>query len=155
MELTALQCLEKSKHILDDVTDRLLTKGYYMPPSYTEWGMSWQDIIIPEVTLRKFARRVAKEAKRPFVQVYRYYEHRRKEDGMHDWGHPIETGIRVEMPKRRYLAPLVNPIILAGFPSMHYSSVWGFYIKDKEFAQQYLEYFATREEFRKALKLPT
>ena len=156
MELTAIQCLQKSKHILDDVTDRLLTKGYYMPPSYTEWGMSWQDIIIPEVTLRKFARRVAKEAKRPFVQVYRYYEYQRTATGIDfDYKNPVEVGIRIEMPKRRYLAPLVNPIILAGFPSMHYSSVWGFRIKDKEFAQQYLEYFATREEFRKALRLPT
>lgn len=149
MELTAIQCLEKSKQILDEVTDRLITKGYYMPPSYTEWGMKWEDVIIPEVTLRKFARRVAKEAKRPFVQVYRWYRY--KNDGT--WKSE-EVGIRLELPKRKYLAPLVNPLELAGFRGGHYIGLWSYIIEDRDFAREYLSYFETREEFRRALKLP-
>lgn len=153
MELTAIQCLEKSKQILDEVTDRLITKGYYMPPSYTEWGMSWKDVIIPEPTLRKFARRVAKEAKRPFVQVYRWYRYKPRITNDEPWV-SVESGIRIEMPKRRYLAPLINPLELAGFSGGGYDTIWCYTIEDQDFAKEYLSYFETREEFRRALKLP-
>ena len=152
MNMTAIQALERSKTILDDVTDRLLTKGYYMPPSYTEWGMDWQDVIIPEVTLRKFARRVAKEAKRPFVQVGKLWGHRMAADGSKFENY--QTGIWIEMPKRNYLAPLIHPVELAGFYQRGFDTLWHFNINDMEFATQYLSFFETREEFRKALKLP-
>lgn len=153
MELTAIQCLEKSKQILDEVTDRLITKGYYMPPSYTEWGMKWEDVIIPEPTLRKFARRVAKEAKRPFVQVYRWYRYKPRISADEPW-ESEEVGIRLELPKRKYLAPLVNPLELAGFRRGRYIGLWSYIIEDRDFAREYLSYFETREEFRRALKLP-
>lgn len=151
MNMAAIQALEKSKSILEDVTDRLLTKGYYMQPSYTDWGMDWQDVIIPEVTLRKFARRVAKEAKRPFVQVGYLWGHKALPDGKY---YNFQKGIWIEMPKRRYLAPLIHPIELAGFTRGPMHTLWHFHIDDLEFANTYLSYFETREDFRKALKLP-
>lgn len=153
MELTAIQALEKSKSILDDITDKLLNKGYYMPPNYSDWGMTWRDEIIPEVTLRKFARRVAKEAGRPFVQVYRQYRYRQRQNETDPWVSE-ECGIRIELPKRKYLAPIVNPLMLAGFNPGYYKGLWSIAVDDTEFAKQYLSYFETREEFRKALKLP-
>lgn len=151
MDLTATQALEKCKTILDDVVDNIINNGYYRAPNYSNWGMSWRDIIIPEVTLRKFARRVAKENKRPFIQVWTQWKYVQGDDGFYTH---VPNGIGIEIPKRKYTAPLIHPLEMAGFEKYHYQSLWQYRIEDMTFAEEYLSYFKTREEFRQALRLP-
>lgn len=145
--------LAKMNHVCERVTETLLTKGYYMAPAAEDWGETWKDITIPEVNMRVFARRVAKEHKRPFVQVG--YLHRYDPETK---THP-RCGIYIEMKKRKHLAPLIHPLTLAGFNETtrwrgHYKTLWNFHISDLDFAEEYLKFFETREDFRKALRLP-
>jgi hypothetical protein len=58
------------------------------------------------------------------------------------------------MPKLKYLSPIINPLELAGFARNPYNSLWSYHVNNNEFAKEYLSFFETREEFRRALKLP-
>lgn len=151
---TSIASLNTAKRVLDEVTNTLIHKGYYMPPDYTD--VPCGQILIPEPTLRKFARLTAKELKRPFVQVKWETRWRGNHDGLY------HRCLVVEAPKRKYTTPLINPLMLVASPdpsadiwwSQGKKSLWYFQIFDLEFANQYLSYFDTREEFRIALKLP-
>lgn len=148
----ALQCLTESKRILDEITDTLITKGYYSPPDYT--GYDYNKILIPEVTLRKFARLASKEAKRPFVQVKWECKWRRHNG--------YTRCLTVEVPKRKYLSVLVNPLMMVAKHEADADiywwgtckSLWYFNIFDLEFAERYRSYFDTDPAFRRAMKLP-
>lgn len=154
MKLTALQALEATKAMIDEVITNLKKRGYYSPPDYMKHGMTWKDEIIPEGALRRLARRVAKDMRRPFVQVYDLYGYAKGDPDDPSTWQTRRDGIRIEMPRRRYLAPLIHPLIVAGYESRGYKTLWNFYITDIEFADAYLAFFETREEFRAALKLP-
>lgn len=145
---TVAQCLERSKLMLDEVSRQILCKGYYRSPNPSEWGMKWNHVIISEVTFRLLARKIAKEAKRPFVHVSTLYKYNPFSN------ETCKNGIRIEMPKLKYLSPIINPLELAGFKRNPYKGLWSYNVDNNEFAKEYLSFFETREEFRHALKLP-
>lgn len=149
----SIASLNTAKRVLEEVTNTLIHKGYYAPPDYT--NVPCGQILIPEPTLRKFARLTAKELKRPFVQVK--WEHRWRSQVL-----GAQKCLIVEAPKRLYTAPLINPLMLVASTDpgsgiywwKNCKSLWYFAIFDLDFANQYLSYFDTRDEFRAALKLP-
>jgi hypothetical protein len=161
-----MSVLEEQKRILDEVADGIITKGYYRVPELLveheneDWRERYKRVIIPAMTVRKFARRVCKEHKRPFIMVDRWADWRRGPDGNYK---RFCEGVWLEIPKRRYLMPIVNCLRLAAVEDVNTDgvywnrnckSVWWFGIRDQAFAREYLSFFETREEFRKAVKLP-
>lgn len=153
--MTTTQATIDTIKILNKVTDDMLNRGYYMTPNWSEVGLT---PIIPEYSLRNLARAIAKENKRPFIRISHVYRWHYVGEGRGTTGWQSSynkeyVGLRVLMPRRKYLSPLAHPLLLARFEQV-YPSMWGFVINDETFAKQYLEYFDTREEFRAALKLP-
>lgn len=153
--MSALSILEVTKRVLDETAENLLTKGYFRLPDMLKYGLKLHDLPVPEPTLRKFARKLAREHNRPFIEI----------DPHNKWVWPDPltpgcrpewrpAGIRIFMKKQKQLAPLIIPLEQAGFQSGRYSSRWCYYIDDAEFAQAYLNLFETNEQFRKVLRLP-
>lgn len=160
MSTTTLQALHRAKAILDEVTHNMLNFGYYMPPQYPDvWGEEWKDVLFPEYALRNMARALARENKRPFVRVHDLYNWHHVGAGKGDIGYQKAyvrrlVGLQIMMPKRKYLMPLVHPLTLAGVREGPHRTLHHYIIDDPEFAKEYLKMFATREEFRAALRLP-
>lgn len=153
--MNTLSTLDITKKILDEVARTFLNKGYFSPPDVSQYDMRLRDLLIPEPTLRKLARSLAREYKRPFIEIDKH--------GKWTWPNPIrpgdrptwiQKGIRVFMPKQKQLAPLVIPLVQAGFQEGHFKSRFCYYVDDEEFASTYLQLFETSPVFRSILKLP-
>lgn len=153
MEMTKIDTLTGVTTLFEHCAAEFLTKGYfYAPEEYSYWSAKYdRDPIIPPMTVRKFVRRVAKENKRPFIRVWDYYARRLSKNKGYEH---VKHGICVEIPKRKYTAPLVHCLASAGFSRTNEATLWTYTIDDPDFAKEYLSFFETREEFRKALKLP-
>lgn len=157
MDMTTINTLNGVKNLFEEAAEEFLTKGYYRVPDGYLWrhAAHVRDPIVPEFTLRKFLRKVAKENKRPFVHVCPRGNYQRVDLGDGKCQVVFKpNGIVIEMPKRKFLAPLIHCLEAAGFSRRGYSTLFGYVVYDEEFAKQYLEFFQTRDEFRKALRLP-
>ena len=159
MDMTKIDTLNGVTSLFEHAASEFLAKGYYRMPDehdYFNRAAYDRDPIIPPMTLRKFVRRVAKENNRPFIRIWNHYENRQVV-------HPGEThpryehyqrGIGVEIPKRKFTAPLIHCLHAAGFSRSSEVTLWTYAINDDDFAQEYLSFFETREEFRRACRLP-
>lgn len=147
-----------NKALLDKAVNDFFTKGYFEESD--EWlDRSRHDIAIPPPTLRKIARRAAKQHKRPFVRVYTDYEWAFVGDGKGKYGWKKGyirrfKSIQIMIPRKRYLYPLINPLSLTDYKIERNCTFWLASITHENFAREYLSMFSTREEFRKALRLP-
>jgi hypothetical protein len=131
----------------------------------------WEDQMISTVQIRKVARDVAKELKRPFIQGGEYFSHgthKRDADGKYEWtaySTPQWSKAYITVPKRGYLCPIITPLELSAVSvyrstgsnhiiSRHGSTYWQFDIMSREIWTDYYQALQTRPEMRKALKLP-
>jgi hypothetical protein len=116
------------------------------------------------VQTRRIARKVAKELKRPFIIASEVIAANYWDANQRRWITSPTLQWRsayIEIPKRKYLMPLVTPLFLidrtANSPVSNSrrqeSSLWTFNITDRDF---WLEYRAAldRPEMRAARKLP-
>lgn len=147
-----------NKALLDQIVNDLFTKGYFEESEEFSNGTG-RDIKIPGVTLRKIARMAAKQHKRPFVRVYTDYEWTFVGDGKGKYGwnkgyNRRFKSIQIMVPRKRYLYPLINPLSLTDYKIERRCTFWLASITHEDFAREYLSMFSTREEFRKALRLP-
>ena len=127
--------------------------------------------MISTVQIRKVARDVAKEMKRPFVQGGEYFSngtHKRDADGKYEWipySTPQWSKAYITVPRRGYLCPIITPLELSAVSvyrstgsnhiiSRHGSTYWQFDIMSREIWTDYYQALQTRPEMRKALKLP-
>lgn len=149
--------------------DHFLKTGFF--DVYTVEGYETADI--PEQIVRGRIRRMAKELKRPFIRChpvigfgewrkviesdgeqYKYFKH---DEARFEWGF-------VEMPKRKYLMPLIAPLLLAApeaefryhtddskpVQQYHSQSLWEFKIFDRQFWNQYYDFVLNDPDCRKA-----
>ena len=137
---------------------------------------------IPDPTMRYIMRTIARQVKRPFVRVHynEWREYKRNSKGMlvsvpgkpnHYIVEPeIKSSFHVVVPKRVYLSPIINPLILVSKSKQHRWSRIGedvpvttwcntrdhyFEFKNPQIWRDFEAQFSERDEFRKALKLPT
>lgn len=126
----------------------------------------WTPDSIPFSQVRRFARAVAKEQKRPFIEVdiqykgHRWISARQPIDRSDEVWH---AGI-ITIPKLRYLQLLHTPLRLAasnpsGAPIVRltksFNSAFERYaVRDKPLWDEYLHALRTRPEMRAALRLP-
>ena len=164
----AEQMLRESKvansvisEILDPIKKQLET-GIFFYPNYTAEGL------VRLIHIRKYARAVAKEYGRPFVQAgyrveqYKYSAlHRRylrREE-------PLIVGGWLQVPKRQYLMPLVAPLLLAaddkptalekGIGMANYRSMWKFYFHDGDVFEAFIQSALSSPEIVAAIKRTT
>jgi len=122
--------------MLSDLMDTLTLKGYYLVP--------WKPCIIPPCSINRTMRQCAKDMGRPFVKI------------SNNRNFALMT-----IPKRKYLAPIANLLLLAASDTTGRAVVdrseetnWRFLFNDMELFKSFLEQLHTRPELRKALKLP-
>lgn len=136
---------------------------------------------IPDPTMRYIMRTIARQVKRPFVRVHynEWHDYKRDEnDSLIP--HPTKTrqyivdpkiysSFYVVVPRRKYLSPIINPLMLVATKKDHRwtqvdsaaeATVWHntrdmyFEFKNPQIWRDFEAQFSERDEFRKALKLP-
>jgi hypothetical protein len=152
-------------HIQKPIDDMLET-GLFLEPQY-EGGM----VTAPQI--RKVARDVAKEMKRPFIQGGEQFSTgthiQDAANGRYKWQRypkPLWSKAYITIPKRKYLSVLINPLELGAIAernatvttkimSRHDATYWHYDIMDREIWNDYYTALQTNPAFRKAMKLPT
>jgi hypothetical protein len=144
--------------------------GFWNENALPRWEAP--DISYPQV--RRIARQIAKEAGRPFITATETIERTRwTADTSRPDGHggyymkrvkldePRWARAYISMPKRKFLLPLVSPLLLAasnegGSPIYDRSgaTLWEFTINDHSFWVGYYDFILTDPDCRKARKLP-
>lgn len=149
------------KPILD-----MLENGFFMPPDNFWDGEKG----VTGTQIRKLARKVAAEMKRPFVWASKNF-HRTWDDAAGEYGPQVFRFGYLSIPKRRYTSPLVAPLQLAAVPFAghwrmertpqgntiqhdHQATYWNYYFTDEAAFDEYLVTMRTRPEMRAALRLP-
>lgn len=160
---TALQLALRSveKPIMDFIQTGLFNDDWSALPEEARIARACVSI----AQTRRIARRVAKELKRPFIVSSEFISRNYWCGAARRWLESDEPRWRsayIEMPKRKYLMPMVTPLLLVAdannAPVVRYqrgenSSLWRFEFKNRDF---WLEYRAAldRPEMRAARKLP-
>jgi len=147
--------------------ERFMATGFYDP--FTLNGYEPEDIAAFQV--RRACRKLAKEQKRPFIRCHVV-------ETTYQWDHNAAKWVKlakpgwefgyVEVPKRKYLAPLVAPLLLAApdeivpqgtvlakAPVIQVASksLWIFHIRDYEFWTKYYDFILNNPDCRKARRL--
>lgn len=135
------EALKPAKHF-EALIKQALERGYWHPlleSDQTYWNP------IPFQSMRSIAREVFKQMKRPFVRLY---------------GLP-ENHLTVVVPKRKYLAPIINHLHLvagelhqAPVVAWHGETYWHFQINDREIATHFVNVHLKTPEVRRAMRLP-
>lgn len=134
-------------------------------------GNDWRKTYVPETTMRKVARAMASELKRPFVIAGKYYQ--RKYDHRTDHGRPwselpiIFSHAHLQVPRVKYMSPIINPLMLASEPrsyrynyrgeqanaiTHYFACKWiSFHFKDAQIFDDYLAQVTSVPEMRAAI----
>lgn len=160
---------------------RFLETGFYRGPfcdeEIPEHLRTWERMISDTQT-RRICRAVAREQKRPFIQLYESWSKTEMAatDEKNEYGNPIYkyqtlpeprfNYVAVVVPKRKYTMPLVTPLLLVApdqadwrpgtrplVSSFRMHSYWKFQIYDLDFWREYSAAF-DRPEMRAARRLP-
>lgn len=160
------QHLTRTLEFLQKPIDAMLATGLFEEPN-------WKDAPISPIQIRKVARTVAREQKRPFILGGESFANGSHSRGANNewvytkydapkWEHAYLT-----VPKKQYLMPLVSPLTLASVDEFeaygkapvppvthrHGKTYWSFKINDRTFWNEYLQALTTRPEMRQAMKL--
>jgi hypothetical protein len=114
--------------------------GDYMPKDVVE-----SSGFISDQQTRRVARMVAKELKRPFIIMSPVINGYKWENINGRWQReavdPKFSHAWIEVPKKKYLLPIVNPLILAengeGMKHRHRETLWCFEIYNGDFWNEY------------------
>jgi hypothetical protein len=140
----------------------------------------WNPCIVPyggeasigDNSLRPAAREIAKELKRPFIRCYAHITDRIWDNASRQYVSlpgPVFGEGYVEVPKRKYLMPLVAPLLLAANEvtyryrhdttkpvyNISCNSLWQFTVCNETFWNEYYEFVLNDPVCRKARKLPS
>lgn len=121
----------------------------------------WEEGDIAEHGVRGSCRVMSKELKRPFIRAHPVISSTQW-DGEKWVRHPkpIFTHGLVEVPKRKYLVPLIAPLTLAAtrdsktIRDASGTTLWEFHIYDREAWDNYYQYLLNDPDCRRARKLP-
>lgn len=153
--------------------EHFIKTGFWDP--YILLGYTASDI--SDVQVRKACRLAAQEVKRPFVQCYAVFQrgewqNQGSQNGYKwvDYPEPKWVNGFVEMPKRRYLSPLVAPLLLAAPDETTFYSrygkppaqvvrnqsrtLWSFRVFDRALWDEYYAFVLNDPDCRKARRLP-
>ncbi len=144
---------------------------FYHGAAKDDGGYSKHDI--PEAQVRRIARHVAQELKRPFIvcsEIYRYREYdsvtySRLKSDKPVWGHGY-----IEIPKRKALAMLATPLLLAASEKtgnrwatprqgaavieVSRQTLWAFTVCSRELWDEYKSFLMNDNDARAARKAP-
>ena len=175
MELASIKSYQRTIASVDLPLKHFVDTGFWNP--YVVEG--WTDSDIGDTFVRRACREVAKELKRPFIQCFASVSTTESYDTgkKNAHGYPIydvrplpeprfSSGY-IEVPKRKYLIPLVAPLLLAaGEPTRRWNqnatapvannsvaSLWQFRITSEELWNQYYEFVLNDPDCRKARRL--
>lgn len=155
---------------LEEPISRFLETGLHADPLILPG--EWKGIFIPPQTVRRIVRAVAKDLRRPFVEVGTIYTVYEFNAATQRWEptDPILLGGFIKVPKRKYLTPLVAPLMAGdkglpprpfkhkdpepGIYSRHGKTYWLFHIHDFDLFKSYLEAIKEDDHIRAALRLP-
>lgn len=151
--------------------EHFLATGFYDEASLP--GSNWDaDVSLQQVS--RIVRKVAQELKRPFIECsarlvsYQYVDDTSKPPrsygGYHqkriDLPEPVWSYGTITMPKRKYLMPMLTPLLLAAkedrtAPVWDRTSptLWHFIVNSKEFWDEYYPFILNDTDCRKARKL--
>lgn len=160
--LTKIDGLDTSSAILGNALAsvhgpimQFVETGIYSNPDYDDQYGDY-DHRISNNQVRRVARFVAKELKRPFIEMTPVYYTRTYHGRKYTVHEPMFRSARVFMPKRKYLMPLVTPLLLAEGSvqvlSSEMATLWNFRITDEDMWKEYRAAM-DRPEMRKARKL--
>lgn len=172
-----MEHIKSYQRTLDSVRlpiEHFIKTGFWDPHALD----GWEENDISEQQVRNKCRQVARELKRPFIiahPVMQFYEHR-PTGKTNSYGHPSYKWTRleqprfshafVEVPKRKYLYPLVSSLLLLpqgqsrwdsgdgkAAISLDYASLWQFRINDETLWRQYYDFILNDPECRAARRL--
>lgn len=164
MDLSASKVFSRAIDSVRVPLEHFIKTGFYDPHSLA--GYEPEDIA--DFQTRRVCRQIAKEMKRPFIRCYgvisNYHFNGSKWEKYDDpkW----ESGY-LEVPKRKYLMPLITPLLLAA-PDPHRwasrnkenpvwqmpcQSLWQFKIYDRELWEKYYDFVLNDPDCRKARRL--
>lgn len=145
--------------------DAMLETGLFDEPQ-------WDDGMVSTVQIRKVARDVAKEMKRPFIQGGVHFStgthFRDPSTNKYEWRpypKPVWSKAYITIPRRKYLSVISTPLELGAIVdrkatvgtkimSRHGATYWHYDIMDQEIWNDYYTALQTNPAFRKAMKLP-
>jgi len=142
--------LQLAIHTIEEPVRRFIETGLFDERTwaYTDPKAAALRCDVSNVQVRRIARAVAKELNRPFIVASEIVNR----DGQ--W-----IAAEIQMPKRKYLMPLVSPLLLASEAKAgpvycrHKSTLWSFRINDQTLWNEYRAAL-DRPEMRAARKLP-
>lgn len=168
MDLNASKVFQRAVDSVRIPLEHFIKTGFYDPNSLV--GYEPEDIA--DFQVRRVCRQIAKEGKRPFIRCYAVESLHTFDRTTMRWEKndkpKFEYGY-VEVPKRKYLAPLVAPLLLAapeaqgryyantkdGEHVWQLSSVtlWQFRVYGKDLWDKIYDYMLNDPECRKARRL--
>lgn len=159
-------------HIIESATASLLepVNGWYRTGIFIE--KYYGEDSIPQVTVRKLARRIAKDLKRPFITAHKIMKYRVWNIQSGKWESLDEAEFShywIQFPKRKYLAPIYTPFLLVvaddrpayrwGTPKkgsvgkLETPSLLSFSIANEQLWDEWYAAITTDPDMRKAMKL--
>jgi hypothetical protein len=170
MDLAKIKSYQRTIASVDLPLRHFIETGFWNPRVVEGWNES----DIGDSLVRSACRKVAKELKRPFIQCYSSFVSYES----YDTGETSQNGYAVynrrplpeprfeagyvEMPKRKHLAPLVAPLLLAAGGKVTLrdavwdrtsATLWAFLIRDREFWDSYYDFVLNDPECRRARRL--
>lgn len=172
MDLANLKSYQRTIASVDLPLKHFIETGFWNP--YVIEG--WTENDIGDTFVRRAARHIAKELKRPFIQCHAVIQFResydtgkKTDDGRAIWDvRDLDTPRfrhgYVQMPKQKRLAPLVAPLFLLPertYPQtsqtsgeqQHTKTLWRFKVFNRELWDQYYAFALNDPDCRKARRL--
>lgn len=175
MDLTNLKSYQRTIASVDLPLKHFVETGFWNPHAVE----GWTENDIGDTFVRRAARQIAKELKRPFIQIYAcmtIWGRRQVNDpSKPSWAQterykldkPVFSHGYIQVPKRQYLAPIVAPLFLLPDRPVRYGDVgkdvlgwghhtitlWQFRISNEEFWNEYYQFALNDHDCRKARRL--
>ena len=157
---------EVTRHFQEPI-ERMLETGIFIEPMYMIGG-------VPGVTIRKVARRVCGEFKRPFIWMEEYREYwtnvcdsNGNYLGNHRNPNPPWLYSFISIPKQKRTFPIASPLLLATsgqdsvrrwsnltphpVEQVEFATKWAFRISSRTFLDEYLQTVFTDPDIRRAI----
>lgn len=171
--------IDNAKRRLDEAFDHWHRTGIYIDRAKLtpdgKYDYRSESMGVPQYITRRLIRQAAKELKRPVLMAREGFQSLHQHVPGTSYRQMIYTitSMSLDVPRRKYLMPIVNPLALAAehvagryyswksgsspAPIVMYTrpTIFQFVFYDLDIWAQYYEQICTREEMRAALKITT
>lgn len=152
---------EVTRHFQEPI-ERMIETGIFIEPMYMIGG-------VPGVTIRKVARRVCGELKRPFIYMEEIRDYWMTTPGHSMVRNPNPPWLYtfISIPKQKRTFPIASPLLLATsgqdsvrrwskstphpVEQVEFATKWAFRISDRAFLDEYLQTVFTDPDIRRAI----